>query len=155
MCVLRVTGKRFEPAKFLASSQLKPCSVFHVGEPVVISRPRRIHNVAGFKVDVSRRSWDSLAGQVVDAVAFLQKHRTTLAKLRSIPEIEDVRLDFPLFLRIDRKNAFVQFDYFPPKLVSLAGALGCGLELSIYPRDLERLARRSGKARRARGGARR
>jgi hypothetical protein len=30
-------------------------------------------------------------------------------------------------------------------LVSLAGELGCGLELSIYPRDFERLARANPK----------
>jgi hypothetical protein len=59
-----------------------------------------------------------------------------------MPEVEDIRLDFPLDLRIDRENVFTQFEYFPPALVALAGALGCGLEMSIYPRDLERLARR-------------
>jgi hypothetical protein len=73
---------------------------------------------------VSRRSWASLAGQAVDAVAFLQKHR-----------------------RIDRKTIFAQFGYFPPKLVSLAGALGCGLELSIYPRKRPNPGRRKRPAR--------
>jgi hypothetical protein len=56
--------------------------------------------------------------------------------------VEDVRLDFPLDLRIDRRTVVAQFDYFPPTLVSLAGALGIGLEVSIYPPDLEQLARR-------------
>jgi hypothetical protein len=44
-------------------------------------------------------------------------------------------------LRIDGETVMAQFDYFPPELVSLAGALGLGLELSIYPLDLEALAR--------------
>lgn len=55
--------------------------------------------------------------------------------------MEDIRLDFPVDLRIDRVNVMSQFDYLPPELVSLAGALGLGIEISIYPRDLEALAR--------------
>jgi hypothetical protein len=96
---------------------------------------------------VSRRPWNRLTGQVVDAIAFLKKHKATLARLRAIPEVEDVRLDFALDLRIDRENVFAQFDYLPPELVSLAGALRIGLEISIYPRDLERLARRGRESR--------
>ena len=52
-----------------------------------------------------------------------------------------MRLDFPVNLRIDRETVMAQFDYFSPELVSLAGALGLGLEISIYPVDLEELAR--------------
>jgi hypothetical protein len=141
MCVLRVSGKKFDPARYLATSQLKPYSVFRAGESRFSSQPKgKIHGQSGFKVDVSRSPWDNLAGQVADAMAFLKKHKRTLLKLRSIPEVEDIRLDFPLILRIDREQVFAQFDYFPPALVSLAGALGCGLEVSIYPRDLEELA---------------
>jgi hypothetical protein len=146
MCVLRVSGKRFDAARFLVGSRLKPYSVFRIGEPILASHPGgRVHKTSGFKVDVSRSSWAELTGQVLDAIAFLKKHKRTLVKLRTIPEVEDVRLDFPIDLRVDRKKAFAQFDYFPPALVSLAGELGCGLELSIYPRDFERLARANPK----------
>jgi hypothetical protein len=145
MCVLRVSGKNFDPAKYLASSTIKPYSVFRVGEQA--EAKGRIHKVSGFKVDVSGRSWNTLTGQVADAIAFLQRHGHTLAKLRSIQEVEDVRLDFPLNLRINDETVFVQFDYFPPELVSLAGALGCGLEVSIYPRDLQERIRRRRKSR--------
>ena len=148
MCVLRVNGKKFDPEKYLASSRLKPYSVYHSGQPRFASQPNgRVHQVSGFKVDVSRRSRDDLAGQVVDAIAFLKKHRQALARLQSIPEVEDVRLDFPVDLRIDRENVFAQYDYFPPELVSLAGALLCGLEISIYPRDLLQLARKASRGR--------
>ena len=134
MCVLRVTGRKFEPAKYLASSQLVPYSVFRAGDPRFASqRNGKVYEESGFKVDVSRGPWNSLTGQVVDAIAFLKKHHRALARLRSIPEVEDVRLDFSLDLRIDRHNVFAQFDCFPLELVSLAGAFGFGLELSIYP----------------------
>jgi hypothetical protein len=74
MCVLRVTGKKFDPAKYLASSRLKPYSVFRAGEPRFQSQAKdNVHEVSGFKIDVSRRSWDNLVGQVVDAIAFLKK----------------------------------------------------------------------------------
>jgi hypothetical protein len=153
MCVLRVSGKKFDPARYLASSQLEPCSVFRAGEPRFASqRKGKIHNESGFKVDVSRSPWDSLASQVAEAIAFLKKHERTLARLRSMPEVEDIRLDFPLDLRIDRQKVFAQFEYFPPALVSLAGALGCGLEMSIYARDLEELARSRRKSSRKRSG---
>jgi hypothetical protein len=153
MCVLRLSGKKFDPKSCLASSPLQPYSVFRAGEPRVASQPKgKTHDNSGFKVDVSRSPWDNLAGQVADAIAFLKKHERTLAKLRSVPEVEDIRLDFPVDLRIDRKKVFAQFDYFPPALVSLAGALGCGLEMSIYPRDLEQLARSRRKSSRKQSG---
>jgi hypothetical protein len=153
MCVLRVSGKKFDPARYLATSQLKPYSVFRAGEPRFASQPKgKINDESGFKVDVSRSPWNNLARQVADAIAFLKKYKRTLAKLRSMPEVEDIRLDFPLDLRIDREKVFAQFDYFPPALVSLAGALGCGLEISIYPRDLAQLARSRRKSARKRSG---
>lgn len=140
MCVLRVSGKSFDPGKYLASATLQPYSVFRAGDPRFASRPSGAkHKESGFKVHVSRRSRSSLVGQTRDAIAFLRKHRRALLKLQRTRGVEDIRLDFPLDLRIDRKTVFVQFDYFPPELVTLAGAVGCGLEISIYPRDLEQL----------------
>jgi hypothetical protein len=56
-----------------------------------------------------------------------------------------MKLDFPVDLRIDRVNIMTQFDYFPPELVSRAGALGLGIEISVYPKDLEQLARGTAK----------
>ncbi len=142
MCVLRVSGKHFDPVKFLGSSTLKPYSVFHAGEPRFASQSNgEIHAVSGFKVDVSRHSRDNLSGQVVDAIAFLVKHEQTLLKLRAIAEVDDILLDFPVNLQIDRQNILTQYEYFPPKLIALAGAVGCGLEISIYPRDLLQLAK--------------
>lgn len=102
---------------------------------------------SGFTVDVSRGSKSSLTGQVSDAVAFLKRHGDAFSVLRAAPGVEDMRLDFPIHLRIDRETVMAQFDYFPPELVSLAGALGLGLELSIYPVDLEELARARARSR--------
>jgi hypothetical protein len=113
-----------------------------VGEPRFQSQPEGKRNEeSGFIVDVSRREFDDFPGQVIDAIAFLKEHEQAIAKLRAAPGVDDIRLDFPIHLRIDRHKIFAQFDYFSQELVSLAGALGLGLELSIYPPDLEALAR--------------
>ncbi len=142
MCVLRVTGKRFDVDQHLAASGLSPCNVFRTGEFRSTSRPQgKRHEVSGFTVEVSRGSWSCVDGQVNDAIAFLKQHKDALAVLRSAPGVEDMRLDFSVDLRIDRESVLVQFDYFPPALVSRAGALGLGLEISVYPVDLEELVR--------------
>jgi len=78
--------------------------------------------------------------QVNDAIAFLATFEESLAQLRLASGVEDMRLDFDVNLRIDRVKVMAQFDYFPPELVSRAGALGLGIEFSIYPPDLLDLA---------------
>ena len=142
MCVLRVTGKQFDADLHLALSGLTACRVFRAGESRSESHPEGKRNeVSGFTVDVSRHSGANLPGQVIDAIAFLKENEQAIARLRSAPGVDNIRLDFPIDLRIDRQNVMAQFDYFPPELVSRAGALGLGLEVSIYPADLEALAR--------------
>jgi hypothetical protein len=142
MCVLRVTGKHLDVEAILENSGLTPHKVFRAGEPRMASKPDgKRSEFSGCNVDVSSASWDSSRGQVDDAIAFLKEHRELLSKWRSTPGVEDMRLDFPLDLRIDRTTIVAQFDYFPPALISLAGALGLGLEVSIYPKDFEALAR--------------
>jgi hypothetical protein len=142
MCVLRVTGKEFDAELHLALSGLTACKVFRAGEPRSKSRPdSKRHQASGFAVEVSRGARADLSSQVADAIRFLEQHENALTKLRSAPGVDDMRLDFPVDLRIDRVKVMAQFDCFPPELVSRAGALGLGLEISIYPTDLEQLAR--------------
>lgn len=146
MCVLRISGKEFDADRYLAVSGLQAHRVFHAGSPQSPSNPKgRCHEVSGFVVDVSERSWADLKGQVRDAIRFLDQNQKALLLLRDAPGVEDMRLDFPVDLQIDRRNLLVQFDYFPPELVSKAGAVGLGLELSTYPRDLEQLVRKRAK----------
>jgi hypothetical protein len=99
--------------------------------------------MSGFRVDVSRGSRANLVEQVSDAIAFLKQHGTAIAGLRSAPGVEDARLDFPVNLRINRETVVGQFDYFPPELISLAGTLGLGIEISIYAVDIEELVEAS------------
>lgn len=141
MCVLRVTGKQFDADLHLARSGLTACNVFRAGEPRSMAKPEgKRHDWSGFTVDVS--SNHNLSDQVADAIAFLNEHEQAILKLRSSPGVDDIRLDFPVLLRIDRENVMAQYDYFPPEFVSRAGALGLGIEISIYPPDLGDLAKR-------------
>lgn len=139
MCVMRVAGRNFDPEAFLAATELTADLVYHAGETKSLaSRPDgKRREDSGFTISVSDASWGDLAEQVRHAVRFVQEHHDVLARLRSTPGVEDMRLDFPVELRIGRNDVVFQSDYFPPELVSLAGALGFGLELSIYPRDVE------------------
>ena len=79
MCVLRVTGKQFDPDSFLADSGLTAYEVFHAGEPRFTSRPDERFEVSGFRIDVSSAS-TTLPGQVSDAILF---SRTTRRLSRS------------------------------------------------------------------------
>lgn len=143
MCVLRVTGRNFDPEGLHPPFGARVCNVFRKGEPRSASRPDgKRHQVSGFTVVVSSSSPSNLDEQVSEAIAFLKEYQAALARLRSTAGVEDMRLDFPVDLRIDRETVMAQFDYFPPELVSLAGALGLGLEISIYPPDFGELARR-------------
>jgi hypothetical protein len=148
MCVLRVTGKQFDPESFLAVSSLTADRVFHPSGPTSGPAGERF-DVSGFSIHVSNASWASLSGQVSDAIRFLREHERVLTRLRFTPGIDDMWLDFPVDLRIDRKNVMAQFDYFSPELVTRAGALGFGIELSVYPRDLEQLAKANATKRRS------
>jgi hypothetical protein len=142
MCVLRVSGTEFDADKYSALSALKVCGIFHRGEPRFSSKPDgKIRDFSGFNVSVSDASWERINEQVNDAIAFLKENKEALMMLRAAPGVEDMDLDFAVDLRIDRINIVAQCDYFPPDLVSLAGAIGLGIEISIYPQDLELLAK--------------
>jgi hypothetical protein len=78
-------------------------------------------------MDVSNIDGD-LSAQADDAIAFLRRHQTELARLARLPGATDRRLDFGY----DRRNVAVQCDYLPPELLASAGALGIGIELSLY-----------------------
>lgn len=144
MCVLRVWGRSFDPDLALASSGLIAVKIFRAGEARRQSDPGgRKNESSGFTVGVSDAPWDSVGSQVSDALRFLQTHATAIAELRATPGVEDIRLDFPVDLRIDGDAFVMQSETFPMELVRLAGTLGVALEITIYPQDFEATARAS------------
>jgi hypothetical protein len=132
-CVFHIRGS-FDPEAFLRTSSLSPYSVFRRGEPILPGGrlAGRIHDRSGFKCEVSPPGRE-LDAQVRDAVAFLRTHHGDLVRLASFPAVEDRRLNFGHRLRLDGVSVTAQCDYLPPDLLRLAGELGIGIELSLYP----------------------
>jgi hypothetical protein len=136
--VLHVVGEAFDPRPTLVGMSLEPYSEFRKGEKYFPDDPRseRRHRVGGFKCDVSAVD-GVLADEVIDAIAFLRRHYDDLARLGNIPEVESMYIDFGHYLRIDEETVVAQSDFLPPALLKLAGVLGIGIELSLYPKPEE------------------
>jgi hypothetical protein len=133
-CNLHVLGLDFNPHLALKKSKLQPYSAFNRGDARFpkSSRDRRPHKTSGFKCVVSDMD-RPLSEQVVDAIAFLKKHQADLRQMAAAPGIESMTLDFGYNVRIDNDKCDVQCDTLPPELIALCGALGIGIELSLYP----------------------
>jgi hypothetical protein len=136
--VLHVVGEAFDPRPTLDGMSLHPYSEFRKGEKCFPDNPQseRRHQVGGLKCDVSSAD-GVLAEEVIDAIAFLERHYDDLARLGGVPEVESMYIDFGHNLRIDGEAVVVQCDRLPPELLRLAGELGIGIELSLYPRSGE------------------
>jgi aralkylamine N-acetyltransferase len=134
MCVLRVSSNRETLAEFLSNTQI-PFYESH-DKNTLVKRGRKKgqpYGHAGFQSVVSKKEWDDLPGQIQDAIRFLQRYQADLTQLRNKFNVADVRLDFPYNLRIGRNNIAVQFDFLPAALISLAGGLGIGITMSLWP----------------------
>ncbi len=129
--VLRAYGEDFDVNSFLAGCTLPICAVKRRGEPVLPDgQPNgRRHDRSGVHVLVSGAGFDHFDQQVADAIEFLHKETDQLERLRDFPGVENAELDFG----IERRDAAVQCDCFPPALTRLAGSLGLGIMLSQYP----------------------
>ena len=128
--VLRAYGTNFDVDAFLSVCTLRVCAVKRRGEPVYsASQPKgRRQERSGLHVRINDAGFEELARQTAEATLFLQANREELRRLRAFPGVEDVTLDFG----ISRREVASQCDYLPPELVSIAGSLGLGIELSQY-----------------------
>ena len=140
MCVLRVHGKQFDPRMLLERSGLPAYDSWREGEPRQIDAKRRgpTHDSSGFKVDVSRKDWTDLPGQIEDALRFLEHFRDELRAIVATAGVECVELDFPFAVRASEQSPLLQSVFLPPNLLALAGELGVGIEVSVYPPISER-----------------
>ena len=133
-CVLRVSSNNSDLAPFIAKSRLPIYQSHRRGEMQTSGRKRKAHEDFGFEAEVSGCVFSDLPGQIADALHFLQRHEAELRELRAEYSIDNLRLDFPYWLRIG-ETTIAQSDYLPPSLLSIAGSLGVGIELSLYPRS--------------------
>jgi len=110
-CVLRASGSSFAPTEFLG---LFP------GANVATRGGTLIAPVS----DCDGGDFD---GQVHDAIAYLKSHEQAVRGLLKQPNTR-ANLDFGVWC----KDVYSQSSLFPKELVTLAGALGLGLEVSMY-----------------------
>jgi hypothetical protein len=110
-CVLRASGSSFSPVEFIA---LFPSANISTRGGTLIA-------------PVSDCDGGNFGGQVRDAIAYLETQRTAVQALLMHPGTR-ANLDFGVWC----KDVFSQSSLFPKELVMLAGALGLGLEVSMY-----------------------
>jgi hypothetical protein len=126
--VIKAKGEHFDVDAFLLGCTLPVCSVYRRGQPI-FRRAGPVHMSSGVHTVASDADFDQFARQEAEATGFLRNHFEQLRRLRSFPGIESVTLHFG----IDRRNVYIQCDSLSPELVTLAGSLGLGISLSIYP----------------------
>jgi hypothetical protein len=131
MCVLRASGRHFEPQAFADSTSLGVVAIYRRGDKSRL-RKRSALKVSGLNIRVCKASWSDLPKQVRLAERFLKKNAREIKRLVRFRGVESVTLDFPSNLRIGHRNVAVQSDHFPRSLVHLAAQLGLALELTTY-----------------------
>lgn len=87
---------------------------------------------------MSDAEWDDLPRQIEDAMRFLDRHGDALRALCTSHEVTDATLDFPVYSRID-DHVINQNHPLPRGLVARCGALGLGIELAVYARNVEQV----------------
>lgn len=130
-CVLRASGANFDVDEFLKISSLDALTVFHRGEAQHRSSAltQRRTGQAGMNVSVSTRDSSDLRGQIEDAIEFLSENEQELKRLRDCPGLEKMEMEFP----VEDRDVVFQSDAFPPRLLSLLGAMRIGLVVSRHP----------------------
>lgn len=138
MCVFHVSSFTDSFQTFLENHPELPVYKKHEkGDTPHIKSEQGPHENYGFSCEVSDREWDDVEGQVVDMISFLEVYTPYLQALQATHNIDNWRFDMPYECRLDGER-YAQFDYLPPKLIRLAGALEIGIELSLYwPSDEE------------------
>jgi hypothetical protein len=134
-CILRASGADFDVGAFVATSALIPHSIWRRGEPrYPQARPdEERHATSGLRILASKAEFSDLALQIADAVEFLRQHRDAVRALAASEGVTSVLLDFGAEMSPPGWASFT----FPPELLSLAGAAGVSVCLSVYPVDVE------------------
>jgi len=134
MCVLRIVSKTKSFKSLLEGMDIPTLSVFDAGEYRDKAKKRLCKNNQA-SLDVSEKEWDDLAGQVEDAINFLNKYTPELEEIFKRIDDVDAALDFPVNSILGEKWV-TQGINFPKQLVSIAGKLKIGIGMTLYAKDL-------------------
>jgi hypothetical protein len=124
MSVLRAWGDNFDVDKFLKTSDIDPCLVYHTDD----RRGMGTWGTNGFNAPFSDAEFEDIETQINDAIAFLQRYKSELKRLVGFDSVESVCLDFAL----RQRDAFMFSDSLPAKLLALADNLGIDIVMSYY-----------------------
>jgi len=127
-CVLRIGGVQLDVDALL---HVVPLSAYRVDRK---GTPRRLRTRGTFEestlhVDVSDADFADLPKQIADAIRFLQTNAETIRAAVRFVGVERATLDFA----VESKDVMIDSNYLPPQLLQIAGELGVGIELSMYP----------------------
>ncbi|MBL9174533.1 MAG: hypothetical protein JNL10_13435 [Verrucomicrobiales bacterium] len=133
ICHLTVSGRDFDPDRFLEGSPLRRrARIWRRGEPLQSKFlqkkwKRKTRPDSGFRLAASRTGSDrQIAAQVRQVIRFLRTHRRQLSRLRGSAKGS---LDFGILWP---REAVIAGWSFPPELLSLAGGLGIEIGLTVY-----------------------
>jgi hypothetical protein len=121
-------GRDLNPDDLIRESGLKAYRIDRKGE-LGILKSRGPHEKSSVHFDVSSAGFDDLPGQVADAMTFLRGNESGIRAAVAFPGVEWAQLDFA----VDHADVAIDCKYLKPELLALAGGLGLGIELSLYP----------------------
>ena len=134
MCILKAFSRDHSFKDFAEST---PMPVFRSREKgeTRYAGSSKVNERFSISFNVSTKEWDDFKGQVEDAISFLRQWEFEISQfaLQYPPDL--FYLDFPLYSRLD-DEIICQGDYLPAELISLAGKVGLGVEMSIYSREV-------------------
>jgi hypothetical protein len=133
MCILKIYSDTSSFKNYADSTDVPVYSVFDMGE-FRNKRKTRKSKCYSISFDVSNKEWDQFPEQIIDTIAFLKLYFSKLEELISNYNISDAYLDFPLYSRLT-DEIVNQNDLLPRELISIAGKLNLGIEMSIYTTD--------------------
>ena len=125
-CILRVWGADLAVDALAIATPLTPYRLSRKGEHRHNSARQFDRSSAHFSV--SDLDLDEFEGQVGETIRFLEQHSAELKRILAFPGVEGAVLDFGLAWR----DVAAQVDRLPAALITLAGNLGIGIELSHY-----------------------
>lgn len=147
-CTLTISGTAFDVDAFIAETEWSEkdkadmqLRIYKKGE-YVNQLKRHVNPYSGFRAVVSEADFSDFEQQEKDVIAFLEKHTYAL-KLSSKYKVDGWR-HFNFGLDAFASNKFVENYTLSPKLISLCGEAGMGIEISSYL--VCRKTRRRGRA---------
>ena len=127
-CVLRIWGVDLDPDRLVRATGLVAYRIDRKGE-AGLTKSCGPRTKSAVHADVSSAEFEDLPGQIADAIAFLRANHSKIQAAVAFPGVDAAALDFA----VRHLDVAIDSKYLGPEILSLAGGLGLGIELSIYP----------------------